>query len=613
MVNQKNNQDEIEILRAEFARIPAALTSSEEMNRARRQRIAELDAAVANLNRDAINPCETRITKLEARKTVLTAPARISELSAEIQPLQTALADLTQRHMSVMSQLVPLDENIRRYRSAIDIIQAQSRNNEVSASLRAVSDRCYALESELSSLRSARNAAESNLSHARSRLSSLQTQQSFDYAFNHSPFHNHYDYGYGHHHHHHGHVAGQFIHAVGDGVMASNIYSARNAVSGYESDLSHAQDNFRSCESRLQAARRQEADLRAENIRLNHTIESARPYVNQAALTLSIPELQAMEQEQQLLRAPLERQRAELQAQIDSNNHARSGLVAERDNLSARHVSALQLVETDAEMNLFSDVAEIEKQLSQERNQREQHWRNLANIQSQKRENEQAVAQTNTDIANIKARQLELSIYLKYPNAVTNFETALLAMAANNDYHTKIYQCGWNLVEEIKKEKATHPEKFDSALYSDILEAATCVLTHRDDLYWPARLSELAEKNKSGKLSVAKTVIGAIGLFIGASLLFAGSLFLGSFIPLLSWPIAAAGVAAGAGLIAGGIALLVNGRQKGIDKAAHQFIDAIPAANHRASLFYQQAPPPPYEYHQQYAGAQAPSAPPLGV
>lgn len=607
--------DETEILRAEYAAIPAQIKSYEDSNAARRQRMAELDAALNNLNRDLISPTEARIAKLDARKTVLTAPARIGELSDQIQPLQTVLADLTQRHSLVVEQIRPIDMNIRRYHSAIEMIQAQNRRNQLAAPLAAAVENANVLASELSSQRTALHTAETNLSHARSRLISLETQQRFDYAFNHSPFHGyHGHHGHGHHHHH-GHAAGDFFHAVGDGMMYSSIYNARDEVSRCETVFSHSQNNVRSCESRLRAARQHEEELRTEMNRVNLILDRVRHDVNQADLALSIPALQNMEHEQQVLRTPLESQRADLQRQIDANNHARSGLIAEHDALRAKLANALPLAESDVDINRLNDAAEIEKQLMQMRDLHQQYLANEMGLKNQKREQDQAIAQAVNFISGLKARQSELGLTLKYPNAVDRFEALLRAMPINADHHVaNLYQYGWNLLREIKKEKAAadhkDPGSFNKTLYADILDAASGVLSHDNDLYWTMQLATLAEKNQSGKQSIAKTVIGAIGLVIGGAMLIAASAMLGSFVPFLSWPIAAIGVAVGAGLLAGGIALIVNGRQKGIDKAVHRFADAIPAANQSARMFYQPAPQHQHVYPQ--LNSPVPTAPPLG-
>jgi hypothetical protein len=196
-------------------------------------------------------------------------------------------------------------------------------------------------------------------------------------------------------------------------------------------------------------------------------------------------------------------------------------------------------------------------------------------------------------ISDYKSRAANLEYELLYPNAYDRFKELLHNMPNETSAEMrKLYQYGWDLLRYIDEDEAhairkNKPLSFDQASHADVLKACAAVLESHASIDSIRNLNTAMERSESyihGRPSIAKKVLGGIMVFLGGAILIAGSSILGLMVPFASWPMSYAGIAAGAALLAGGIALIVSGRRKAADKSLHQFRDHAPAA-FKGSMF----------------------------
>lgn len=610
-----NDHQEIDRQRQERARIPVDVQHYEQQIAASEQQIAEIEGQLNDLHRQQLALCETQIARLEARKTRLTAPARLEDLSAQIATQQLVLVHLEQQHAAVLAQLTPVNAELTKLRDAIETLIAEAQNKQFRSDIAYCQQTISDLERQINSSNSRRNGLVSQLQAAESSLSSMRSQQSWDIAIHHQPW-GYYDH-YGHHHHdHHHHHFGDILHAVGDGALSYHISNKQSEVDAYRNRLRNIDSSILDKQRQVNRAHdilRSIQNKVAENERM---INRARAHVRHADLLSSLADLRAREAQQQNILEPHERQRATLQSQLDEGVRVLSSLQVSHGLLQTDYERAAAISQADAGISTMNDLGEINRLVMQHRASLQQHQATQHAMEADINRHHQTIQNARASIARTRQREAELNVSLAYPDADDRFE-ALLRQKPDNAGHAMnhFYEHGWKVLTAIKNEKAhadqRHPQRFDAPLYVEILDAASNVLETNASFDSLQRLNEVSQRNMHGKRSVAKTVLGAIGLFIGGALVLLCSTMLAGMIPCLSWPAAAAGVAAGVGLMVGGISLLVKGRQKGIDKMLRDYREAAPNAYEHQRLFYH-APPANSDVLAPHDAA-APSAPPLSM
>jgi uncharacterized Ntn-hydrolase superfamily protein len=150
------------------------------------------------------------------------------------------------------------------------------------------------------------------------------------------------------------------------------------------------------------------------------------------------------------------------------------------------------------------------------------------------------------------------------------------------------YTLGKNLLTAINSERSAalskHDQNFDIKYHTSLINAAASVLVSPGEISYRTNLARLASHNAHGKPSLGKKIWGAIMMFIGAAGI-AASLGIGLLSVGMLSPYVLVGMGAGATLFAGGLALCISGRRKGIDKALVNFQEQSNKPNLGTSLF----------------------------
>lgn len=187
--------------------------------------------------------------------------------------------------------------------------------------------------------------------------------------------------------------------------------------------------------------------------------------------------------------------------------------------------------------------------------------------------------------------ELDQHEHVLYQNAFHSFNQIYSNLPNNAPKDARdLYAKAKSVIDLINEQKITADKKdsgqFDLKFHTTIIKKTTFLMQNPTDNKLRKEYKNFIALNNDGQPSVAKKVIGAIMIFLGAVLL-AVSVAAKIVSIGISAPISIAGMAAGGALIVSGIGLFAHGRQKGLAKGYEDFSNATQKAS--ASSWQQQA------------------------
>ena len=545
-----------------------------------------------------VNPATENLAALNARIQMLTLPVCVASLAVQIQSHLDALTILKPFLQSVTKELAPIDAQIQKYNSAAAIIRARQAIDEKDRECHKLQLTVTELEKEAVWLLARRKRVADNLYCANSKLSQLQqVDNNCDSCVPH-----------------------ESLHVINDGDVLKMIFKARDEVSGCEAELYRFANKLVENAECVRQYKNRDAFLKDEIRKLKQDIAQRNRDVSGFVFTDNIGELQRQLELQYALRSAPERERADLQAQIDSHQQAIATLEIERDNHHASLRVAEPLAKRYARQN---DVAILQQLFDQQHREMEQLVASRSALQHEIYAQQNMIQQGHEALDYLRQRQTQLNTALAYQNAVDRFKRLLNAppiqMTPDTD---RFFKTGFLVLASIERQKAkavvADAPPFNVDLHVELLNTCSDLLHNPADHVARASLSLLARQNDEGKPSVVKRVMGCIGLFLAAAVAVAGGLILAGVLPVVSLSASITCIAGGVTFFAGGAALLMSGRRKGLDKELYDFEELSAKSQVSGSVLPEDENIHEFQQQPQY-GADArpnqplPSAPACGI
>jgi hypothetical protein len=494
-----------------------------------------------------INPATQNLATLNARIQMLTLPPCVTSLTAQIQSHLDALTILKPLLQNVTQELAPIDAQIQKYNSATAIIRARQAIDEKTRECHKLQLTVTALENEAVWLLARRKMVADELYWANSKLSQLQRVDNDCDSCD--------------------------LHGMNDGDVLGMIITAQGKVSDCEAELDRFDRKLTENAECVRQYKNRDDFFKDEIRKLKQDIAQRNRDVSGFVFTDNIGELQRQLEMQYAQRSAPERERADLQAQIDGHQQAIATLKVERDNHNANLRAAEPLARRYASQN---DVAILQQLFDQQQREMEQLVASRSALQHEIYAQQNMIQQGREELDHLRLRQAQLHAALAYQHAVDRFTRLLSAppkkMTPDTD---RFFKTGFLVLASIERQKAkavvAGAPPFNGDLHVEMLNTCSDLLHNPADHIARARLSLLARQNDDGKPSVIKRVIGCIGLFLAAAVAVAGGLILAGVLPVVSLSASITCIAGGVTLFAGGAALLVSARRKGLDKELYDF------------------------------------------